>query len=442
MIHIIVGLFLLAIIIMTVIFSFAWYRIVPPSEAHLVVTHSKRIVVSPDEKVSTDGKKTYFAIPKFVPFLGRSIRVMDVTIKELIDRQETYEKNQARYEVKSSLKYRIENVKRAAETFTNDTELKEMLKEVVRASVRAVTVKYDVVEARANKQLMSNEITTQMTDDLAGWGLRLINFQLVDFQDTEDSNIISDISKRREVEIQSETRERNAEKIKQARIKEAESEEKAKQREIEKDRVVGEQLQIKNRLIAEKEKLAREQEFEVKRVEQVKQAEISKAEAIVKAEETEKTEEIFKRQKKLEGEGDRARAEEQAKGDAAPIREKGIAEALAKEKLQAALNKFKPDAIRALVAEQIVEKDKAVGIAGAQALEKADLKVFAGDGEGKNGFEVGKFISSMKVANEEAAGATTNRLGIPNDLGFDKKSFVIGKESEKLNKKSAKATQK
>lgn len=436
MIEIFIGLFVLAILIL-IVFGFAWYRIVPPSEAHLVVMHSKRIVVSPDEKVATEGKKTYFAIPKFVPFLGRNIRIMDVTIKELIDRQETYEKNQARYEVKSSLKYRIQDVKRAAETFTNDVELKEMLKEVVRASVRAVTVKYDVVEARANKQLMSKEISEQMVDDLQGWGLALINFQLVDFQDTETSSIVSDISKRREVEIQSETRERNAEKIKQARMKEAESEEKAREREIAKDRVIGEQLQIKNKLIAEKEKLAREQEFEVKKVEQVKQAEITKAEKIVQAEEKEKTEEIFKRQKKLEGEGDRARAEEQAKGAAAPIREKGIAEALAKEKLQAALNKFKPDAIRALVAEQIVEKDKVVGVAGAEALGKADLKVFAGDGEGKNGFEVGKFISSMKVANEEAAGATTNRLGIPNDLGFDKKSFVVGQETEKVKKKKA-----
>ena len=437
MIHIIIGIIVLIVIVSLTVFAFRWYRIVPPSEAHLVVMHSKRVVVSPDEKVATDGKKTYFAIPKFVPFLGRNIRVMDVTIKEIIDRQETYEKNQARYQVKSSLKYRIEDVKRAAETFTNDTELKEMLKEVVRASVRAVTVKYDVVVARANKQLMSREIAAQMIDDLQGWGLKLINFQLVDFQDTETSSIVSDISKRREVEIQSETRERNAEKIKQARVKEAESEEKAKQREIEKDRVVGEALQIKFKLIAEKEKLAREQEFEVKKVEQVKQAEITKAEKIVQAEEKERTEEIFKRQKKLEGEGDRARAEERAKGDAAPIREKGIAEALAKEKLQAALNKFSDAAIRALVAEQIVQKDKEVGIAGAEALAKADLKVFAGDGEGKNGFDVGKFIASMKVANEEAAGATTNRLGIPNDLGFDKKSFVIGQEVDKMKKKKA-----
>ena len=64
----------------------------------------------------------------------------------------------------------------------------------------------------------------------------------------------------------------------------------------------------------------------------------------VEAEQRLEVEEIIKKQKKLEGEGDRDRAVEQAKGEAAPIREKGIAEAEAKEKLQAALNKFKDEA--------------------------------------------------------------------------------------------------
>ena len=399
-----------AVVVLSLIFIIGMYRIVPPSQAHFITSPGKTFVCSADSKVSK--KRWYFAIPIF-----RDIRKMDLTIKELVVEQETYEKNQARYKVKSSIKYRIKEVLTAANTFTTDTELKEQLLEVVRASVRAITVKYDVVVARANKKQMSDEIRTEITDDLGKWGLELVNFQLIDFQDTEDSKIISDISRRREVEIQSRTREENAEKIKVARIKEAEATEKATEREIAKDKVIGEREQNKAQAIAEQEKIAQEKAFEVIRVQQIKQAEIDKDKAIVLAEQDKATEFIQKEKKKLEGEGDRLKQEEQAKGIAAPIREKGLAEAEAKEALQAALNKFKDEAIRALVAEKVVDMQKEVGIAGARALEKADVKVFAGDGA-KDGFDLGKMISAIQTSNEGSAEAVMNYLARPNDLGL------------------------
>lgn len=58
---------------------------------------------------------------------------MDVTIKELVINQETYEINQARYDVKSSTKYRIVNVGVAAETFVSQAELQEQQKEGLKA---------------------------------------------------------------------------------------------------------------------------------------------------------------------------------------------------------------------------------------------------------------------------------------------------------------------
>ena len=407
--------------------AFSWYRIVDPSEAHLVVTTKGKFVVSPDDKVATNKRKTYFAIPSIIPFFGRAIRRMDVTIKELVVNQETYEINQARYNVKSSTKYRIVDVQTAAETFINDVSLKEQLTEIVRASVRAVTVKYDVVDARASKQKMSEEIQLEMQDDLAKWGLKLISFQLVDFQDTPDSSIISDISKRREVEIESTTREQNAEKLKQARMKEAEAEEKARQREIEKDKVIGEQEQLKTQKIAEMQKEAEEKRFKVVQTQTIRQAEIDKEKAIIEANQKKETEIILKEQKLLEGQGDRAKAEEKAKGDAAPIREKGIAEAEAKNKLQEALNKFGDAAIRALVAEKVVDMQKTVGVETAKALREADVKVFSGgSGENSQGFDLGKMIESMSVSNPDAAKSILNKLARPNDLGLSDLKSMIG----------------
>lgn len=434
MIELIVGGVVVAGVI-GVIAAASMYRIVPPMQAHLVVTPRGRWVVSPDEKVADNGRRTYFAIPAVIPFVGRTVRKMDMTIKEIIVQQETYEKGQARYNVKSSTKYRIKDVKRAAETFINDEDLESQLQEVINSSVRAITVRYDVVEARALKSKMSEEITKEMTDDLEKWGLELITFQLVDFQDTEQSKIISDISKRREVEIQATTREQNAEKLKQARLKEAEADEAARQREIERDQRIGEQEQKKIQFIAEQEKAAETKKYAVLEVQTVRQAEIDKEQAIIKAKQEQATEEILKQKKLLEGQGDRLRAEEQAKGDAAPIREKGFAEAEAKEKLQAALNKFKDEAIRALVAEQIVAMQKDVGIETARALSNADLKVFAGGKNAEQGFDLGALIEATKVSNNETAESIMNRIARPNDMGFKALGLKAVNETEVKKKK-------
>ncbi len=434
-----IGIIIGALIVLFVVCAFAWYRIVDPSEAHLVVTPRSKFVVSSDSKVSSDGKKTYFAIPGWIAFVGRAIRIMDVTIKDLFVEQETYEKGQARYNVKSSTKYRIIDVETAAETFISDEELQEQLREVIKSSVRAVTVKYNVIDARANKKKMDQEIQEEMSNDLEKWGLKLINFQLVDFQDTKDSSIISDISKRREVEINATTREQNAEKNKQARIKEAEAEEKGRQREIEKDKVIGEQEQLKAQKIAEQEKKAEEKRFEVIQVQTVQQAKITKEKVLIEANQSKEQEAILKEQKKLEGEGDRAKAEEIAKGEAAPIREKGLAEAEAKEKLQVALNKFGDSAIRALVAEKVVDMQLKVGVETAKALAVADVKVFAGGGKaGEEGFELGKMIQSMSVADNTTADAILNKLARPNDLGLSALGLksLAEQETAKDEKKS------
>ena len=260
MINLIIGL-LIALAFLAVIVigcCFAWYRIVSPTEAHLVVTPKKKLIVSSDDSIATGKKKTYFKIPSGIPFIGRQVRVMDLTIKEIVLTQISYEKNQARFNVKSSTKFRISDVLRAAETFDSNEELKKQLEEVIVSSTNAVAALYDVVAMRSKKQEMSNAIQKEMVDDLKQWGLSLVSFQLIDFKDTEDSKIISDISKRREVEIESRTREENAEKIKQARIKEADAEEKAKTREIAKDQVVAEREENKKQMISEQQKLAEE----------------------------------------------------------------------------------------------------------------------------------------------------------------------------------------
>lgn len=418
MIEIIIGLF----IVLAVGGAISTYRIVPQSEADLVTTGSTSFIASSDETIGvgeeTKPVKAYFGIPSWVPFIGTQVRRMDVTIKELTVVQDTFEKNQARFSIETSTKWRIKDIRTAAQKFTRDEEVEEMLRGVVTSSVRDVTSKVDVIEARSNKQGMEESIKKVMGNTLSAWGLELVNFQVVDLKDTSDSKIITNISLRREKEIESETRQQNAERIKLARVKEAESDELAKQREIERDQRIAEQIQIKDKKVSEQEKLAQEQHYEVVRTQEIKQAEIAKQKAIIQAEQRRETEVINKQQKQLEGEGDRLKQEEQAKGDAASIRENGIAEAQALDRKQEALNKFTPGAITALTAEQIVEANKQIGIETAKALSDADVKVFAGGNEGKAGFKLAELLGSMQSGNPNVAGAFLNKIARSNDLGF------------------------
>lgn len=431
LIFLVIGGIAFLLIILGIILS-KWYRIVPPSEAHLVVTPRKRMVCASDESLRKNGgKSTYFHIPGWIPFFGRAIRMMDITIKELIiNGQETYEKDQARYQVNSSTKYRIIDVEKAAETFTTDEELRCQLEEIIRAAIRAVTVKYSVTDVRANKKRMSEEIEEEIRDDLANWGLRLVNFVLVDFQDTPDSKVISNISKRREVQIESETRIDNANRIKEAKIKEAESDQLAKDREIERDEAVARREQGKKIAIAQQEQIVAEEEMKVKRVREVKQEEIEKEQAIIKSQ-AEKEQQLisaaaekekkriiaegYKEQMTLEGEGNASKKRAEAEAEASAIEKRGLAEARVKEELAKSLNMFTIDAIRALTAEQVVEKDKAVGISLAEALKAADLK-FVNAGKVTNLMELlgsaegGANMGAMLDALQKTSGSDVNQL--------------------------------
>lgn len=431
-----------------VLIGLSWYRIVKPSEVHVVVMPGKTVVFSSDLSLQkskhqgagtvegTKGKiirpdneflggRWYFQIP-----LIFNVRKLDMTIKELVNTMETYEKDQGRYSVKYSIKYRIMNPLRASETFLDDATLQEQLNEVVQAGVRAITVKYPVTEARAKKKLMSDEIEKEIGDDLEKWGLELVNFVLVDFQDTKDSHIISDISAQREKSIESETRQVNAGYEKEAKVKEANADEEAKKREIERDQKVAIYTEDKNKIVFEKKKDVKIAELDVTKTEQVTMATIAKEKAIIEVNQRKEVSKVNKETLLLEGEGEKLKAIELAKGKASETREMGLAEAEAKEKLQTALNKFTERAIQALVAEKLVDMQKEIGVKTAEALGKADLKVFSG-GSNQSGFDLAQVLTSLNHANEDATKAVLNRIARPNDLGLGAGfSVSVGKEKE------------
>lgn len=455
-------LLLIAIAIgISLIILFSMYKIVPANFADVVVQSGKTRVFSSDRKhsgegdYSSGGKSAYFKIPGFIPGIGMKVHPMPLEILPInVPDFKAFDIDRARFLCDIMAYVAIDDPVTAAKRFNGDMqELATQVSKVVQATTRDSTTKKTVREIINDREGIIAEIKGPLQSAISNWGLQLKDIELVEFKDTGESHVIADISSIIEEQINSEARQKNAEQRKMARLKEAIADESAKKREIERDEEVAKREQQRDKLVAEKEKDAVNQKLEVVKVEKVKNQEIEKEKAKVLAEQEKvvaridaekrkEVEEINKEQKRLEGEGDKIREQERAMGQAAPIREKGTAEAeiilkklraeaQGKDDLQKALNRFGEDAIRALVAEAIVNKDLEVGKALAKALEYADMKVFAGSGA-EDGFNMGKFIEAINISSPDTSRAIIHNMGKPRDLGFVE-GFAVG---EKVQKKT------
>jgi len=453
------------------------YTIAPANSAHVAVQRGRTRVFSSDKDCSTlkgyssEGRAAYYKVPNFIPGAGMEVHDMSLEIQPInVPDFKAFDIDRARFLCDIMAYVAIQDPVEAAKRFGgNMKSLTDQVEKVVQAITRDSTTKKTIREIINDREGIIKEIKEPLTKAIANWGLSLKDIELVEFKDAPGTHVISDISSIIEEQIESEARQKNAEQKKIARLKEAEAEEIAKKREIARDEEIGKRQQVKDKLIAEKEKIALAEQLEVTKVQKVKNQEIEKEKARVlaeqekvvariNAEQKKDVEAIIKEQKKLEGEGDKIRQQQQAIGQAAPIREKGTAEAdviqvtgtaeadiiykkwnaeaKGKDELAVALSKYGPGEIQALIAELLVDKDKTVGVALAEALAKADMKVFAGNGA-KDGFDLGKLVESINVSSPNTANAIIHKLGKPNDIGFEK-GFAVGKEHTEKKQRTEK----
>ena len=431
-------LLLLAVLVAFVILA-KLYTIVPADHADVVIQRGKMKVFSSHTEYNAAGKAAYFKIPAWFFILGLGMTVHRVPLRIMaigIPKFLAFDSERARFLCNIVSYVVVTDPVEAAKRFGGDLEeLHRQVAKIVQATTRDATTKMPIREIINNREDIIGRITPPLSKAIKHWGLDLRDVELVEFSDPtkeeypheDPPHVIKDISSITEEQINSEARQKNANQRMEARLKEAVAEENARKREIQKDEEVSKREQDKDKMVAEKQKLALAEQLEVAKVDQVKNAHIQKEKALVIASQNREVEVINKEQKHLVGQGDMLMQLEQAKGLAAPIREKGYAEADAKMKLQDALNRFGPDAIRALVAEQLVEMQRQVGIETAKALLNAELKVFAGGGTAEAGFDFGALIESVSVANPGTAKAIMNKIGRPNDLGFkDLMGAILG----------------
>lgn len=383
-------------------------RVVPTNEVHIVQSAKKTISYGKD----TSNGNTYYEWPSFLPLFGVTKVTLPTSVFDLdLDGYEAYDKGRLPFMVDVKAFFRITDSNVAAQRVASFSELREQLKAIVQGAVRTILASNDIEEIMQGRSTFGEQFTREVTEQLANWGVGTVkNIELMDIRDSQGSNVIKNIMEKKKSLIEMESRTEVAKNKKSAQMAEIEAqkevdmqEQSAKQavglRTIQAQREVELQNQEKIQSVKEQEKLTREKEMAVIQVQELRKAEIAKDVQLVKSNQ-DKLAAILAAEAQLEAkrrEAEGITAEGQAKADAEKAMQLAPVEAqivLAKEIGQ------NESYQNYLVTIRKVEADQAIGIAQAQALTNADVKVISNTGAPTQGVKSVMDLFSSKGGTE------------------------------------------
>lgn len=385
----ILSIIIVAVILGALALAFlATYKVIGSNEAHVVVVMGRgRKIMSPVGGEGVRAKTAYF----YIPFLMKRYIMPLTNVKLNVDSINLNDIEVAPFVCDVITWLHIAEPVKAAERldFTKNvfTGLHEDLIAIVQAIARAAAMKQEILEIMRDRATFSKSVMAEVDVVLKEWGVQLVNLEVNDIRDKEGSMVIQNYESMRKATVESKARievaVRNREAIEQeqdnrqkAEVATALSEKTFTLAQTEKDAAIGIALQEKDQRIALAEKDTNATKVEALRVIEVGRADVEKEAAITTA--------------TGEGEALRIKGEKEANvisltgtAEAEAIQAKGEAEAVAKEKMALALQKFNE---AATVIEKIkagVEVQKAFAEAYGKIAANAEIKVVT-SGEGGN----------------------------------------------------------
>ena len=377
-------------------------RVVATNEVHIVQSSTKTVSYGKDMEAGN----TYYAWPSWVPRLGVVVIKLPVSVFDGdLNGYEAYDKGRLPFVLDIKAFFRIENSNLAAQRVASFAELQEQLRAILQGAVRTILAASDIETILSGRAEFGEQFTTEVNEQLKAWGVTTVKMiELMDIRDAKDSKVIANIMEKKKSLIERESRIEVAENMRAAEIAEIEA-----QREVElsnqqaKQAVGIRQAQVEREVGIAKEKTAQEVAVEaattaaknadVVRVEQVKAAEINRDKSIVQAEEQAKTTVI-------KSEGELKATQLAAEG----VKAEGEAKAAAEKLMQLA-----PVEAQIVLAKEIgenqgyqtylvrleeVKAGQVIGVAQAEALKAAGIKVIATGGNVAGGVKsVGELFS-------------------------------------------------
>lgn len=397
-----------------IVCSIIWRVVVEPNEVHIVQSGSATKVygrpssdLTNEEGLTTHGN-SYYNWPAWIPYIGVQSKVFPLAVfDEALEEYEAYDVGRVPFVVDIVAFFRISDPAVAAKRVDTIHELREQLKLILRGAVRTILAKHDIEEIMGERSKFGQMFTKETETQLKEWGVSNVkSIELMDVRDGKSSKTVTNIMAKKESLIEMESRKEVARNKKEAQlaeidakreadVREQEAEQLVGQRTADKDKAVGIANQIAQQEIKEQARVTAEKDMAVKQVEQVRQAEIQKQVQVVKAQQDKEvsitTSEGVREQTRIVAEGNLKEKQLQAEG----ILAVGTSEAETKRLAEMAL--VTPQiALAEEIGENVgyqsyliqirqVEKDEAVGIEQAKALQDAGIKVIANTGNVTDG---------------------------------------------------------
>jgi flotillin len=316
----------IVLVIVAVIFVRWSYTVVPPHEAHVVVSRGK-------------GKKVYCSRPLegvklqsaywYVPILKQRLIMPLENIRIEIDSIPLRDQLMAKFSGDVICFLSVVDPLLAAEKLgrieseegkTGFPRIEAEVGRLIESIARNASMSMEVYEIMRHRDAFSQEVKKRVNDPLKEWGVQLVDLEVIHFKDIEAYTVIKDLEQRQATLINAETRKQVADNQKGASIVEslanketemarAENDELYRIRQIQKDQKVGQTQQEAVQNIAQAEMEANKQKVEALRVLDVGTAQVGAQAKIESAK------------------GDSEAIKTKADGDSEAIRKTGLAQA-------------------------------------------------------------------------------------------------------------------
>ena len=422
MIYVWIGVSVVAFLI--VFFTLKWIfslrRVVPTNEVHIVRRGSKTMVYGTPERGNAEQNtlfsgNSYYEFPSSIPVLGVSVTKMPLSIFGIdIKDFDAFDKDRVPFVVDIQSFFRISNYEVAASRISDIEALKGQLLSIVQGAVRSILAKDLLNSIMEERSKYGQEFTDEVKEELKSWGVETVkNIELMDMRDAAREEVISNIMKMKKSEIEKTSRVTVAKNNQEAReaeiaaqkeidLKDQDAQKEVGLRKAEVSKEVGIANEKSSQEVKEQAKLTKEKEMEVVKIETLKQAEIDKEATIISAEahqrETEINAAASKTQIELQAEADLIQTTKKAEGSlvtatksAEGIKLEGDAKAEAEKKMQMASVEAQLKLAteigenqgyqQYLIEIRKVEANEKVGLAQAENIKGADIKIIAGAGD-------------------------------------------------------------
>lgn len=451
------GIALVALAIAAVLIAVFFRVVVSTNDVHIVQSAKRTVSYGKDQ----DAGNTYYRWPAWMPVVGVNTITLPVSVFDVdLTNYAAYDKGRVPFVIDIMAFFRIEDSNIAAQRVHSFAELLDQLKGILQGACRSILASSEIEEILEGRSQFGKMFTDAVDLQLKAWGVTDVkNIELMDIRDAAGSTVIQNIMEKKKSLIERQSREAVAENRRAAEeaeiiakreveLRRQEAEQSVGQRTAEKDKQVGIAKEKASQDVKEEQRVTATKEMAVKQVHEVRAAEIEREVQVVAADRERQVAVIAaegeKQQTVIVAEGALGQAKLHAEGVEIEGVAKGKADTavlLAPVTAQTTLAKeigSNEGYQKYLLGIKQIDASQAVGVAQAEALKEADIKVIANSGDvstgvtsamelltSKGGTQLGAMAEAF--AQTPAGAAILARLGAPdkaNGAGEPSKPLV------------------